>query len=805
MRPWTVPTRTLMLVAASIAAASCSRDLASTEPAPFPSQPDVFTDVFAPGVRFEAFGGSKVDALSIDATIRRSGAAAIKVTIPAPGDPTGGYAGGAFVANVPRDLSGYNALTFWARASISATLNVAGVGNDNTGTSRFTASTSTIALTSAWKKYVIPLPLASKLSREGGLFYFAEGAESGAGYDLWLDDIKFEQLATITNPRPAFTSSSVNDEIGAAVTAAGTKVTFNVAGTDQTLDVAPAYFTFTSSSATVATTAANGAITLVGAGTASITATLGATAATGTLTVKASQPPTVAAPVPTRLAADVISLFGSTYTGVGVSTWSAPWDQADLADVTIGGRTTKKYSKLGFAGIEFSTPVNATAMGFLHMDVWTLDASSFKVKLVNFGANGVFGGGDDSEFDLTLSTTTTPAVTTGGWSSLDIPMSAFTGLAARGHIAQMIIAGASPTVYLQNIYFYKVPLPTAPPTAAPTPTRPAASVISLFSNAYTNVPVDTWSAVWDNADLTDLQIAGNDTKRYTNFVFAGVEFTSTPVNAAAMTTFHMDLWTPSPTAAPKAFRIKLVDFGANGIFGGGDDVEHEITLTAATTPALATGGWVGIDIPLSAFTGLVTKSRLAQMIFSGDLPTFFIDNVYFYAPATAPSVAAPTPTYPSANVISMYSAPYTNVPVDTWLTGWSSATQTDVTIAGRVTKRYASLVFAGVEAVATPINASTMTHFRMDIWTADPTAAPAVFKIKLVDFGANGTFGGGDDVEHELTLTAATTPGLSTGSWVTLDIPLTAFTGLTTRARIAQLIISGDPKTVFVDNVLFHK
>lgn len=805
MRPWTFPTRAAVLAAASLAATSCSRDLSSTEAAPFPSQPGVFADVFAPGVRFEAFGGSKLDAISIDATVRHSGSASMKVTIPASGDPTGGYAGGALVANVPRNLSGYNALTFWAKASISAALNVAGIGNDNTGTSKLTASASALALTPAWKKYVIPLPLASKLTQEGGLFYFAEGPENGAGYDLWIDDVQFEQLATITNPRPAFTTGSVNDEIGASINVAGTKVTFAVDGIDQTLDVAPGYFTFASSTATVATVSSTGAITLVGAGTSTVTAKLGATTAAGTLTVKAAAPPTVAAAVPSRSAADVISLFGTTYTNVGVSTWSAVWDQADVADVTIGGRTTKKYSKLGYAGVEFATPIDASAMGFMHMDVWTLDATAFKVKLVDFGANGVFAGGDDSEFDLTLSPTSNPSVTTGAWSSLDIPMSAFAGLASRGHLAQMIIAGASPTVYLQNIYFYKVPVPTSPVTAAPTPTRQAASVISLFSNAYTNVAVDTWSASWDQADVADLQIAGNDTKKYTNFVFAGIEFTSAPVNASAMTAFHMDLWTASPTATPKAFRIKLVDFGANGAFGGGDDVEHEITLTATTTPALATGGWVGIDIPLSAFTGLVTKGHLAQMIFSGDLPTFFIDNVYFYAPPSSPSVAAPTPTYPAADVISMYSAPYTNVPVDTWLTGWSSAGQVDVTIGSRVTKKYTTLVFAGIETVGTQINASAMTHFRMDIWTPDATGAPAVFKVKLVDFGANGAFAGGDDVEHELTFTSTSTPALATGSWVTLDIPLTQFTGLVTRGHMAQFIISGDPKTVFIDNVLFHK
>ena len=102
--------------------------------------------------------------------------------------------------------------------------------------------------------------------------------------------------------------------------------------------------------------------------------------------------------------------------------------------------------------------------------------------------------------------------------------------------------------------------------------------------------------------MADVQVAGDDTKLYTNLVFAGIESTSQPIDASAMTHFHMDIWTPDPTAAPAVFKIKLVDFGADGAFDGGDDIEHEITLDDTTTPALATGDWVSFDIPLSDFT-----------------------------------------------------------------------------------------------------------------------------------------------------------------------------------------------------------
>jgi len=340
-----------------------------------------------------------------------------------------------------------------------------------------------------------------------------------------------------------------------------------------------------------------------------------------------------------------------------------------------------------------------------------------------------------------------------------------------------------------------VVVPTEPMTAAPTPTRAAANVISMFSNAYTNVPVDTWRTDWSNATLTDLQIAGNDTKKYSALSFVGVEATTSPINASSMTTFHVDAWTPNMTA----FRVKLVDFGANGVFAGGDDVEHELTFT----PALS--GWNSFEIPLADFAGLTTRGHIAQLIFSG-LPDaagiVFIDNVYFHNVAVVnpnePMTAAPTPTRPANTVISMFSDAYTNVPVDTWRTVWSNATLTDLQIAGNPTKKYSALDFVGIETVNNQINATPMQFFHIDAWTPNMTT----FRVKLVDFGANGVYQGvpNDDVEFELSYT----PVLS--QWNSYDIPLSAFTGLTNRAHIAQLILSGNPPaagTVFVDNVYF--
>ena len=617
---------------------ACARDLTELDPASFPPEAEVFHDDFGPGVQYSAFGGSKVDALSIENDEVYRGTAALKFTVPAPNDPSGGYAGGAFFSTVPRDLSGFDALTFWARASTAATLDRVGIGNDNTGTSRFPATVDGLSLSTRWTKYAVPIPLPSLLTEERGLFLVADASEYPVGYDILFDDVQFERLGTIINPRPAIATRTVSGEVGGALTVDGIQVTFDVNGTDVTIGAAPAYFTFTSSNPDVASVRPDGSITLVRAGSATITAMLGAVPASGALTVNVETPPTDAPPVPTVPVADVISLFSDAYPDVSVDTWSAEWDQADVEDLEIAGNLIKKYTNLAFAGIEFtSAQIDAMSMTHLHVDLWTNDATAFRVKLVDFGENRVFGGGDDSEHEVTLSPASTPAIAPGAWNTLDIPLDAFAGLTGRRHLSQLIVSGSSPTVYLDNIFFYRgeTVVPTGPTRPAPTPTDAAEDVISLFSDAYTDAPVDTWSAEWDQADVADVQVAGDPVKRYTSLVFAGIEFTSQTLDAAGMTHFRMDLWTPDETATA-AFKVKLVDFGANGVYdGGGDDSEHEVTVTASG--GLTTGEWVRLDLPLEDFTSLAARQHLAQLIISGDLNTVYIDNLYFRRAATGAS------------------------------------------------------------------------------------------------------------------------------------------------------------------------
>ena len=141
---------------------SCERDVDLLEPAEYPSFSEVFLDEFVAGLDYSAFGNSKLDAFEIDDTEAYKGSKSIKITVPGVNDPSGWYAGGAFYSKFPRDLSGYNALTFWGKASKPSVAEV-GFGNDNQGNSLYNAGQSNILFGTSWQKYIEPALVISSV------------------------------------------------------------------------------------------------------------------------------------------------------------------------------------------------------------------------------------------------------------------------------------------------------------------------------------------------------------------------------------------------------------------------------------------------------------------------------------------------------------------------------------------------------------------------------------------------------------------------------------------------------------------
>ena len=412
-----------------------------------------------------------------------------------------------------------------------------------------------------------------------------------------------------------------------------------------------------------------------------------------------------AANPPAREPENVISIYSDYYTDITGINYNPFWGQSGTVDTAydIGtGNYIMEYANFNYQGTDFAgNPQNASNMEYLHVDIWTADATNIRVSPINNGT-GV------GEFLVPIT------FTQGEWSSVDLPIGDFTGM-TWDSVFQMKFdaqAGVTPVdIYLDNIYFWKNPtasgtdatlsdlqvdgttitdfspltenyvygllegtvsipqITTATPTdpnvesvvinqastipgdatiivtaedatttitytvsfaittpnsLPPIPPQDQNDVISLFSDSYDDVSVDTWLTGWSQGTLEDVTVAGNSVKKYSSLNFAGIETTGANlINASVMSHFHIDVWTPDIND----FKIKLVDFGADGVWSPTvDDTEHELIYS---NPETAT--WISYDIPLTDFTNLNNTGNMAQYILSKPTEgTIYIDNMYFY-------------------------------------------------------------------------------------------------------------------------------------------------------------------------------
>jgi len=459
--------KTLLLVFIAVVISSCERTLSGDVVfATFPNNPEVFIDGFSGGLEYLPFAGSKLDAFTVDSEVRVGEfGASMRFDVPNVGDPSGTFAGAIFPDNGGRDLTGYDALTFYAKALQGATINEIGFGNDF-GDNTYLVALNNLKISTAWTKYSIPIPDPSKLVAEKGMFWYAAGAEGPYGHTFWIDELKYEKLGTVAQPRPAIfggVDKAEDSFNGATFTIDGLTQTFNLAsGLDQTVSAAPSYFEFKSSNVDVARVSELGVVTVVGAGEATITALLAGVKAKGSLTITSSGNITLA-PAPTAPAADVISLFSDAYTNVPVDFFNGFYggSTTETADIVINNDNLKYYTKLNFVGIEFGNPtVNATAYNFLHLDILTNNSTSsnFQIKVRDRGSNGVLNTdiftGNPLPDDKEITFTVTPAqITNGEWLSIDIPL---TGDIAtqKNNLAQIVFVGDIDFL-LDNLYFYK--------------------------------------------------------------------------------------------------------------------------------------------------------------------------------------------------------------------------------------------------------------------------------------------------------------------------------------------------------------
>ncbi len=776
---------TFLITALLIITASCKRDVEDLEPASFPTTAEIFIDGFSAGLSYAAFGGSDVTAFDTDTEVKYSGTTSMKFAIPDAGSPKGSYAGGVYFTEVGRDLSGYDALTFWVRASKAATIDIIGFGND-LGESNYQATIGGLAVNTNWKKVIIPIPDPSKLTEERGMLFYSEGPEEGKGYTFWIDEVKFEKLGTLAHTKPSILEGQdqvISTETGDNLTIGGKSASFNLpTGVDQRVAVAPSYFTFVSSNPSVATVSEKGIITVLAEGEAVITAKLADIDAVGSLKVVSSgQPirPLTPAPTPEVPSEKVISMYSNAYTNVPIDTWNTRWEfsTAEDTELQIDGDDVRRYKQLNFVGIEFSSAtIDASQMTHFHIDVWTPDPidppAAFKILLIDFGADGNFGGGDDTSHELSF---TNPTIRSESWFSLDIPLSSFSGLRNRANMAQMVLSGDLPTVFIDNVYFHtdgEITVgPSAPIVAAPDPMQNTEDVISVFSDSYANVEGTDFNPDWGQATVvTQEAIAGNNTLVYSGLNYQGMQLASSQ-DVSMMTHLHIDYW----TANSSALNTFLISSGP---------IETGYALSVPT------GEWASVDIPLSDFSP-VDLADLIQFKFDGN-GDIYLDNIYFYNDSgmgtgtgggTMPTVAAPDPTQDAGNVISVFSDAYSNVEGTDFNPDWGQATVvTQEAIAGNNTLVYSGLNYQGIQ-LGSSQNVSGMTHLHIDYWTANSDA----LNTFLISSGPVET-------AYALSVPA--------GEWASVDIPLSDFSPVDL-ADLIQFKFDGNGD-IYLDNIYFY-
>ena len=470
--------KALVLLAVISVMFACERGLSDdVEFASFPTTGDIFTD--APVgltdeffVSFDPAGGANTQGFGTDDNVAFEGSSSIRIDVPAPNDPNGGFIGGIFLdRGTGRDLSGYDALTFWARASTTASIGLFGFGTDFVE-NKYSVGKSDTQLSTDWRKYTIPIPDASKLIQERGMFIFSAGTNStnGFGFTFWIDELRFENLGTIAQSRPQiFGGQDISQQAFTDTTlpVTGLAQIFNLEdGSNTTIEPAAAYFDFESSNLDVAIVNEQGEISIIGEGTAVITAQLNGVLAEGSLEVT-SIGSFQFAPVPTEDPASVVSLFSDAYTDIPVSRYNSFFEpfQTTLGGVVpVADQSIISYTDLNFVGIVFNDvifpaeavpPINATNLTTMHIDVNVQEAvqsgDRLLLELTNYGASETVGSYLINGSELVQDT----------WVSFDIPLSSFAGLTDMSRIGLLLFNSSdssnNPTisnVFLDNIYFY---------------------------------------------------------------------------------------------------------------------------------------------------------------------------------------------------------------------------------------------------------------------------------------------------------------------------------------------------------------
>lgn len=456
---------TSLLVLAAFALVSCERELSDEAVfAEFSTVGEIFTDspVGLGSDFYFPFLGSKPTAWTVDEEISYLGSASMRFDVPNADDPNGNYAGAIFrIDGAGRNLTGYDALTFWAKASQGVVIGEMGFGQDFEE-NKYQVNATNISLSTNWVKYVIPIPDASKLIEERGMLWYAAGTQDtgGLGYTFWLDEVKFEKLGTLAQPQPAILNGeSVSQEafIDVPLTITGLTQTYNAAsGQNITVQAAPSYFTFNSTDIEVARVSETGVVSIIDTGIAQITASIGNVAAAGELNLDVVGEFDFAPTPPVRDPNNVVNVFSDAYPFTDIEYYNGfftPDGQTTQGGlITVSDDNVIRYTDLNFVALKTQNRVDASGMQNLHFDMKVEDAMIDGGDFIRFILLAQNPDGSEDEANITIPTEDLVA---GQWISIDRPLSDFAGVSTTNLSLFFFVSDATiNTILVDNIYFY---------------------------------------------------------------------------------------------------------------------------------------------------------------------------------------------------------------------------------------------------------------------------------------------------------------------------------------------------------------
>ena len=228
------------------------------------------------------------------------------------------------------------------------------------------------------------------------------------------------------------------------------------------------------------------------------------------------------------------------------------------------------------------------------------------------------------------------------------------------------------TLYFDNIQVPNgviappLPEPTAPATA-PIHNATNNQVISIFSDAYSNVPATNYNPGWGQSTVATIEtIEGNEVLKYAGLNYQGTEYTAQ--NVSGLTHLHVDYWTANATT---------LDFY---LISPGNE-------TAYSLPTGTKEQWLSVEIPLSSFVPPVVLSNVVQFKVVGN-GTVWFDNLYFYN-----SVALGTKNFeiPGLSV-------YPNPAQDNWIVKTQSIKMSSIQVFDILGKQVLSIAPLATEA-----------------------------------------------------------------------------------------------------------